>query len=328
MVIAKTPFRISLLGGGTDFPSYYNEFGGQCLSTTINKYCYVYLRELDGILGPKNEFVYSKIERASDINEVQHPILREALKYKKIDGIRIDYDADITARTGLGTSSAFAVGLINALNEYKGITFDQFKIAEEAIFLERVLCNEAGGVQDQIESAFGGINNIILNRSGYYIKRVDINKIKLSNLENNLLLFYTGVQRTSSEIQKTVQVSKESVINVLHEIKSLVDDGLKCLTTDSVSLDEFGVLLNEAWKLKKQISNKVSNSRIDAMYEAGVNSGALGGKILGAGGGGFLLFYVQPMYQPKVRECFKDLIEVPFSFENEGTKIIFSDMRR
>ena len=329
MIITKTPFRISLLGGGTDFPSYYNEFGGQCLSTTINKYCYVYLRELEGVLGPKNEFVYSKIERVGyDLNEIQHPIIREALKYWKVNGIRIDYDADIPARTGLGTSSAFAVGLINALNEYKGSDFDKFRIANQAIYLERVLCNEVGGVQDQIESSFGGVNHIILDRSGYDVKTVNAPELKLRNLENNLLLFYTGIQRTSSDIQKTVHVSEEKIKQVLHKIKELVSEGLDCLVTESRSIDDFGELLHEAWLLKKQISTKVSNEEIDSLYQQGIECGALGGKILGAGGGGFLLFYVQPMYQPKIREHFKNMVEVPFNFENNGTRIIYTDMPR
>lgn len=326
MILTKTPFRISLLGGGTDFPSFYNQFGGQCLSTTINKYCYVYLREIDGVLGSKNEFIYSEIERVGEnLDEIRHPIIREALKYKKVNGIRVDYDADIPARTGLGTSSAFSVGLLNALNEYLGYDFDKFRIAREAIFLERELCKEIGGVQDQIESAYGGINHIVMDKSGFDVKRLSLNSIRMKNLENNLMLFYTGIQRTSSDVQKTVQVSELTVTENLKAIKSLVNEGIACLSNNTQSLDDFGYLLHEAWRLKKNISTKVSNSRIDELYEAGVKSGALGGKILGAGGGGFLLFYVQPFKQPLVRECLKDLIEVPFNFESEGTRVIFSN---
>lgn len=327
MIFTKTPFRISFLGGGTDFPSFYNKHGGMCLSATINKYSYVYLRGIDGILGPKNELIYSQIERVTDLNLINHPIIREALKFKKVEGVRIDYDADIPARTGLGTSSAFSVGLIGALNSYLGFEFDKYRIAKEAIYLERVLCKEIGGVQDQIASCYGGINKITLNTSGFTVQKVPIELLRMKNLENNLLLFYTGIQRTSSDVQKTVQISESRVTDVLLAIKKLVQEGINCLEDTSKSLDDFGYLLHEAWQLKKSISTKISNERIDCLYQKGIEHGALGGKILGAGGGGFLLFYVQPVYQDSVRECFKDLVEVPFYFEDEGTRIIYSNIR-
>lgn len=327
MIFTKTPFRISFLGGGTDFPSFYNKYGGMCLSATINKYSYVYLRGIDGILGPKNEFIYSQIEKVNDLNLVKHPIIREALKFKKIDGVRIDYDADIPARTGLGTSSAFSVGLLGALNSYLGYEFDKYRIAREAIYLERVLCKEVGGVQDQIASCFGGMNQILLDTSGFTVQKMAVEPLRLKNLENNLLLFYTGIQRTSSDVQKTVQVSEAKVTDVLLSIKELVGEGVKCLTDASKSLDDFGYLLHEAWQLKKSISTKISNEKIDYLYQQGIGHGALGGKILGAGGGGFLLFYVQPVNQDNVRNCFKDLVEVPFNFETKGTEIVYSDIR-
>lgn len=328
MIFTKTPFRISFLGGGTDFPSFYNQYGGMCLSTTIDKYSFVYLRAIEGVLGSKNEFIYSQIERVDeDLNKIQHPIIREALKYKGINGVRISYDADIPARTGLGTSSSFSVGLISALNSYLGYEFDKYRIAKEAIYLERVLCNEVGGVQDQIASCFGGLNCITLDASGFNVQKIEMDFLRRKNLENNLMLFYTGIQRTSSEVQKTVQVSEQKVTKVLLSIKDLVSEGIECLTNSSRSLDDFGALLHEAWQLKKSISTKISNERIDALYQKGIENGALGGKILGAGGGGFLLFYVQPANQDRIRQCFSDLVEVPFNFEEKGTRIIYSDIR-
>lgn len=324
ILLSRTPFRISFLGGGTDFPFFFEKHGGYCLATSIDKYSYIYLRRLAGNFGFRNEFIYSKFERTSDdLDEIKHPIIREALKLEGVEGIRIDYDADIPARTGLATSSSFAVGLVNTLGALKGEVRSKRELADKAIHIERVMCQEAGGIQDQISSAFGGLNLIEFSKNGYDVQPVRMPDERKSQFESNLMLFYTKIQRTSSEIQKRIKSPSEITQNLLI-LKHLALEGFECLINDRIELDDFGLILNEAWKSKKCLSDAVTTSFIDKCYLEGLAAGALGGKILGAGGGGFLLFYVPQSRQESVRDALKDLIEIKFGFEDKGSQILLN----
>lgn len=321
MIITQTPFRMSFFGGGTDFPAFYKEHGGAVISTTFDKYCYVNVRHLPRFFDYSTELSYAKIERVSKIEDIQHPAIREAMKQLDMHEIRLTYEADLPARSGLGTSSSFAVGMLNAFYALKGKYADKRKLADDAIFLERVLCNESGGVQDQIAASFGGLNRINFDASGYSVNPVIISPERKNLLNRNLMLFFTGFSRFSSDIQVEAEKSLKSKQAQLLEMLSLVDDA-EAVLTSKCDLNEFGRLLDYTWKLKRGITSKVSTDSIDAVYEKAMKAGATGGKLLGAGGGGFLLFYVEPEKQKKVHEVLKDFLYVPFEFETGGTRVI------
>lgn len=321
MIITQTPFRMSFFGGGTDFPAFYREHGGAVISTTFDKYCYVNVRHLPRFFDYSTELSYAKIERVSKVEEIQHPAIREAMKQLDMHEIRLTYEADLPARSGLGTSSSFAVGMLNAFYALKGKYADKRKLADDAIFLERVLCNESGGVQDQIAASFGGLNRINFDASGYSVNPVIISPDRKNLLNRNLMLFFTGFSRFSSDIQVEAEKNLKSKKDQLLEMLSLVDDAEEVLTS-KCDLNEFGRLLDYTWKLKRGITSKVSTDSIDAVYEKAIKAGATGGKLLGAGGGGFLLFYVEPEKQKKVHEVLKDFLYVPFEFETGGTRVI------
>lgn len=320
MIITKTPFRMSFFGGGTDMEDYFKENGGAVLSTTFDKYCYVNVRHLPRFFDYSTELSYSKTERVTNIDDIQHPAIRNAMKLLDMHEIRLTYEADLPARSGLGTSSSFAVGMLNAFYALKGKYADKKKLADEAIYLERVLCNEAGGWQDQIAASFGGFNRINFNADGYEVLPVIINPERKKQLNNNLLMFFTGFTRFSSEVQKMNKVVDKKA--QLKEMLALVDNAEKILTDKRKSLDDFGYLLDHTWKLKRQTGSSISTNSIDTLYQKGIEAGALGGKLLGAGGGGFLVFYVQPEKQDAVRWAMKDLMYIPFRFENGGTRVI------
>ena len=322
MIISKTPFRMSFFGGGTDYQEFFKEYGGGVLTTTIDKYCYIHLRKLPPFLEYKNQLVYSKIERVNEIKEIEHPLVRETLKYLNMDRVGIIYDADLPARSGLGTSSSFAVGLLHAIHVLSGKYVDKETLAKEAIYVERVLCNESGGIQDQIEVAYGGINRINFNSSGFTVNPIIISEKQKKYLNQNLMLFFTGFSRISSEIAQEQKKETQNNIAKLKEMLQLVDDAEKILTRNE-HIEEFGVLLDYTWKLKRGLTSKISTSDIDILYERAKKAGAIGGKLLGAGGGGFLLLYVPLEKQDYVRKELLDLIYVPFKFENEGTKILY-----
>lgn len=321
MIITQTPFRMSFFGGGTDFPGFYKEHGGAVISTTFDKYCYVNVRHLPRFFDYSTELSYSKIERVKHVDEIQHPAVREAMKYLDMHELRLTYEADLPARSGLGTSSSFAVGMLNAFYALKGKYADKRKLADEAIYLERVLCSESGGVQDQIAAAFGGFNRINFNADGYEVNPVIISPERKQQLNKNLMLFFTGFSRFSSDIQVGTQKAMVDKQAQLLEMLSLVDDAERVLTSKS-DLNEFGRLLDYTWKLKRGISSGISTDSIDGLYAKGMAAGALGGKLLGAGGGGFLLFYVEEDKQEHVRKAMEDLLYVPFEFENSGTRVI------
>lgn len=324
MIITKTPFRMSFFGGGTDMEDYFKEYGGAVISTTFDKYCYVNVRHLPRFFDYTNEISYSKTERVKTVDEIQHPAVRNAMKMLDMHELRLTYEADLPARSGLGTSSSFAVGMLNAFYSLKGKFADKRKLADEAIYLERVLCNESGGWQDQIAASFGGLNRINFSKDGYEVVPIIISPERKKALNNNLLMFFTGFTRFSSEIQKTNSItSTAEKINRLHEMYMLVDQAEAVLQDSHSDLDDFGRLLDYTWQLKKNTGEKISTSSIDKLYADGIKAGALGGKLLGAGGGGFLVFYVQPEKQDAVKETMKDLLYIPFEFENSGTKVIY-----
>ena len=323
MIITKTPFRMSFFGGGTDMEEYFREYGGAVLSTTFDKYCYVNVRHLTRFFEYSTELSYSKTERVTNIDDIQHPAIKEAMKMLNMQEIRLTYEADLPARSGLGTSSSFAVGMLNAFYALKGKYADKKKLADEAIYLERVLCNETGGWQDQIAAAFGGFNRINFGPDGYEVLPVIISPERKRQLNDNLMMFFTGFTRFSSDIQKANNVSgTEEKRAKLKKMYKLVDEAEAVLTDKNRSLDDFGKLLDITWKLKRETGGTVSTGSIDELYEKGITAGALGGKLLGAGGGGFLVFYVQPDKQNSVREAMKDLMYIPFKFENCGTRVI------
>lgn len=323
MIISRTPVRMSFFGGGTDFPEFYNEYSGAVISTTFDKYCHVNVQHLpQGIFDYKNLLSYAQIEKVDSVDEIKHPAIREAMKWLNLDRICLNYDADLPARTGLGTSSSFSVGLLNAFYRLQGITKSKCELADDAIHLERFLCKEEGGVQDQIAAAFGGFNRIDFSKDGYKVTPIDFPQERKDRLNDNLMLFYTGLSRYSFQVQKSTKEMLGKRTAELLEILKMVDEAEKNLVNPNSSLDDFGLMLNETWKLKRSISNKISSDFIDELYIKAINSGALGGKLLGAGGGGCLLFYVPEERQESVRKAFDGFFEIRFRFENEGTQII------
>ncbi len=322
MIITRTPFRMSFFGGGTDFSEFYNKYGGSVISTTFDKYCYISTRHLPRFFDYSNQLTYSKIETFDSIEDIEHPLIKNVMKYLDMHEIRLSYDADLPAKSGLGTSSSFAVGMLNAFHVLKGEFASKKQLADEAIFVERVLCNEAGGVQDQIAASFGGFNRIDFTPEGYRINPIIMSQERKRALNERLLLFFTGIARYSFEIQKNMELAIKNKEENLLEMLSLVDEAQSILTSQK-PLEEFGQLLNYTWRLKRGITSGISTGTIDQLYERALKAGALGGKLLGAGGGGFLLLYVEPEKRNVILKELKDLVYISFSFETEGTKVIY-----
>ena len=323
MIITKTPFRMSFFGGGTDMESFFREYGGAVLSTTFDKYCYVNVRHLPRFFDYRTELSYSRTERVKLVDDIEHPAIRNAMKMLDMHEIRLTYEADLPARSGLGTSSSFAVGMLNAFYCLKGKYADKKKLADEAIYLERELCQEVGGWQDQIAASYGGMNRIEFNKDGTYdVKPIIIHPERKKQLNDNLLMFFTGFTRFSSDMQKANAVGYAEKIKRLQEMYRLVDDAEAVFEDKHADLDDFGRLLDVTWKLKRQTGGAITTNSIDALYEKGIAAGALGGKLLGAGGGGFLVFYVPPEKKESVMEAMKDLLYVPFKFEDGGTRVV------
>ena len=323
MIVTKTPFRMSFFGGGTDIPEFFDLYGGSVISTSFDKFVYVTVRHLPKFFEHSTELFYSKIEKIKDIDEMEHPMVRNAMKMLDMHELHIAYDADLPARSGIGTSSTFAVGLLNAFYCLKGKYASKKQLATDAIRLERELCQEAGGWQDQIAASFGGLNRIDFAKNHFRVNPIVISPERKMALQNNLLLFFTGFTRFSSDIQKAASGYDGEKINRLQRMLKLVDQAEEVLENPDKSLDDFGYLLHESWKLKAKTSSVVSTNYIDQLYSQGLAAGALGGKLLGAGGGGFLLFYVPQEKQESVRQALSSLMEVPFSFENAGTRVIY-----
>lgn len=323
MIITKTPFRMSFFGGGTDMESFFRNYGGSVLASTFDKYCYVTVRHLPRFFDFTTHLTYSKMEFVKENDDIRHPAIRNAMKMLDMHEIRLIYEADLPARSGLGTSSSFAVGMLNAFYALKGKYADKKKLSDDAIYLERKLCQEAGGWQDQITASYGGMNRINFNEDGTYdVLPVIIHPDRKGQLNESLMMFFTGFTRLSSDIQEVNSLKYREKIEQLKEMMSLVSEAERVLTNKNTNLDEFGRLLDYTWKLKRQTGSAVTTNCIDDLYSKGIKAGALGGKLLGAGGGGFLIFYVHPDNQSAVHKAMQDLLYVPFRFENGGTRII------
>ena len=324
MIISKTPFRISFFGGGTDYPEWYHENGGRVLATTIDKYCYISCRHLPPFFEHKHRIVYSKIESVKTTEEIQHPVVRAVLSNLSItDGLEIHHDADLPARSGLGSSSSFTVGLINVLNALKGLQISKQDLAKQATYIEQEVLKETVGSQDQVLAAFGGFNRIDFHPyDSFNISPVIINKDLVEQLQSHMLLFFTGLSRFSSDIARDKVSNFTNRFQELTQIKEMVDEGMSILQSPSTPIMDLGKLMHESWKLKRSLSDKVSTPKIDEIYETGIKAGAVGGKILGAGGGGFILFFAEPKNHKKIRERLKRLVHVAFNFENIGSKIV------
>lgn len=324
MIITRTPFRISFFGGGTDYPAWYKENGGQVLGASIDKYCYISVRHLPPFFPHRYRVVYSKIENVTHYNEIQHPAVKAVLEYLNCSqGLEIHHDGDLPARSGLGSSSSFTVGLLNALYALRGEYVSQGGLASEAIHVEQDLIGEHVGSQDQIFAAHGGLNRIrFFPADGHDIDPIIISDERKAQLEGHLMLVFTGLSRFSTDIARTKIENFHRRREELQTMGQMVDEAVSLLASKSAPIEEFGKLLHESWQLKRTLSDKVSNSEIDSLYETARKAGAIGGKVTGAGGGGFMLLFVPPERQPDVREALKSLIHVPVKFDSAGTRVV------
>lgn len=324
MIISRTPFRISFFGGGTDYPVWYRSHGGAVLATTMNKYCYISARYLPPFFEHRSRVVWSRIEQVKDVEEIQHPAVREVLKFLGIaDGIELHHDGDLPARTGLGSSSSFTVGLLHALYGLKGVMRSKKQLAAEAIHIEQERLREHVGSQDQVTAAFGGLNRVAFTTADTFeVVPVIMGEERLSLLQDHLMLFFTGISRTASELAAEQIRATSRRKAELRRMAEMVDEAIGLLQGDE-DLAAFGRLLDEGWRLKRGLTDRISTARIDEMYEAARRAGAVGGKLLGAGGGGFLLLFVRPEAQEDVKEALKGFLHVPFRFESGGSRIIF-----
>lgn len=325
MIISRTPYRVSFFGGGSDLPQWYKQHGGAVLTSTIDKYCYICARYMPAFLGTKYRVFWSKMETVNEIAEIEHPGVRACLQFLGVDqGFEVNHCGDLPARSGLGSSSAFTVGMLHALYALQGIRIPNPGLAGAAVHIEQNVLKETVGIQDQIECAIGGLNVIRIDRAGdWECVPLNLPPERLAALESRLMLFYTGLQRTASEISAHQVAAMQENTDVLKSIQASVDGAVYILCV-SGQLDDFGGLLDHCWSLKKRLSSHISTVQIDELYSAAKVAGALGGKILGAGGGGFLLLYVPPDRQEAVRASLAWLLEVPFRFESEGSRLILS----
>ncbi len=327
MIITRTPFRISFFGGGTDYPVWFENYGkGAVLSTTINKYCYLTCRYLPPFFSHKNRIVWAKIELPQSLDEIEHSSVRETLKFLNIQkGVEINYTGDLPARSGMGSNSSFTVGLLYAMHTLNGKIINKKQLALDAIYIDQQRVKENVGCQDHTAAAFGGLNKIEFGgREKIIVRPVVLDIKRLNSFQNHLMLFFTGISRNASDIVGEQIKNTAQKIQELKTMLNMVDEAIKILNGKS-SLDDFGKLLSESWKLKRSLTSKITNSHIDEIYEAGLKAGALGGKLLGAGGGGFILFFVKPELQKKVKEALKNLLYVPFKIENSGSQVIYHE---
>ena len=324
MIISRTPFRVSFFGGGTDYPVWYTEHGGAVLATTIDKYCYITCRYLPPFFEHKTRIAYSKIEIVKSNDEIEHPSVRGVLEYLKIDqGIEIHHDGDLPARTGLGSSSAFTVGLLHALKALRQNMSNKLELAKEAIKVEQEILRENVGCQDQVMAAHGGLCRVDFSQNhDIQVTPIILSRERLKDFQDHLLLYFTGFSRIASQIaQEQIGLTKERK-SELRAIYQMVEEGVSILTRQS-DLTDFGSLLHEAWKIKRNLTPRISSPAINEVYETARGAGAIGGKLLGAGGGGFMLLFAKPAYHAGIREALRKLLRVPFSFEATGSQIIF-----
>jgi D-glycero-alpha-D-manno-heptose-7-phosphate kinase len=324
MIISRTPFRVSFFGGGTDYPGWYQKHGGQVLSTAIDKFCYISLRYLPPFFEHRIRLVYSKMERCNHFSEIVHPAVRETLRFLNFDrNLEIHHDGDLPARSGMGSSSSFTVGLLNALYALKGVMPTKMQLATESITIEQDMIKETVGSQDQVAAAFGGLNHVIFHRGGdLEVRPLVLSKGRRQELDDHLMLFYTGIMRTASEVAQSYVPDIETKGKHLERMHAMVDEGIALLQSNKC-ICKFGELLHRAWEAKRSLSPQITNSMVDDFYARAMDNGAIGGKITGAGGGGFLLLFVPPSAHERVREALHDLLYVPFKFERGGSQIIF-----
>lgn len=324
MIITRTPFRMSFFGGGTDYPPWFRKHPGSVLATTIDKYCYISCRKLPQFFDHKHRIVYSRIENVGSISEIEHPAVRAVMDWQGVsDGLEIHHDGDLPSRSGLGSSSSFTVGLIHALRAMRGEISSKNELANAAIHVEQNLIGENVGSQDQISAAYGGFNRVDFHSDDTFtVKPVIFPVGRKSLLESHLMLCFTGFSRISSEIAKSQILNLKSRENELFEMYKMVDEGLHILQDLNRPIEDFGRLLDKGWRYKRSLSDKVSSPEIDKIYETAMKAGAIGGKIMGAGGGGFLMLFATPERQQGVRDALNKLIHVPFKFENSGSSIV------
>jgi D-glycero-alpha-D-manno-heptose-7-phosphate kinase len=325
MIISRTPYRISFLGGGTDYHTWYQKHGGAVLSTTINHFCYLQCRILPPFFEHNSRIVWSKLEEVLEIADIQHPAVKAVLEYLDLNQVEINHIGDLPARSGLGSSSAFTVGLLNCMYGLRGMISSKRELACEAIHIERHILKENVGVQDQIATAYGGLNKITIHPDGNFeVSPLMLPYSRTKQLHDHMLLFFTGISRTASDIAADKIKSIPNKAQELHRMREMVDEAERLLHSQE-NITSFGELLHEAWMLKRSISSKISPEFIDVIYDKAREAGAIGGKLLGAGGGGFMLFFVAPENKPRVCEALKDLLLVPFELETSGSQIIFYD---
>ena len=324
MILARTPFRISFFGGGTDYPVWYRQHGGSVLGMTIDKYCYISCRYLPPFFGYKHRIVYSQVELIKEISEIRHPAVRGVLQTLGApNGLEIHHDGDLPARSGLGSSSAFTVGMIHALTALTGTMISKQNLAEKALHIEQNVIKEHVGSQDQVLTTYGGLNRIDFSRDdSFTVTPIILTKERILDFQNHMLLFFTGFSRISSEVAKANLENLERRKKDLLTMSAMVDEAIAILQNSNTPMDSFGRLLRRNWEHKRTLSDKVTTPAIDEIYQAGLDAGALGGKLLGAGGGGFMLFFVKPELQAKVRERLKKLICVNFRIDYTGSKIV------
>ncbi|MDA1317053.1 MAG: kinase [bacterium] len=325
MVISRTPFRISFFGGGTDYPTWYETNGGMVMSATINKYAYLTVRELPPFFDYKHRIQYYRREEVKSLEEIQHPVVREVAKSLEIEhGLEVVHSADLPARSGLGSSSTFTVGLIHALYAMQHKMVTKRELALAAIHMEQNIIGEAVGSQDQTAAAFGGLNLIEFNKQRTFeVWGMTISKERIQTLQDHLLLCFTGFSRTAEVVAKALIDATPNRASELHLMSKILDEAKSVVIDETRSIEEFGQLLADQWHLKKSLTKSISNLDIDNIYDAGINAGAIGGKLLGAGGGGFMLFFAKPEFHNKIREALKSKLFVPFRFENTGSQIIY-----
>ena len=324
MIITRTPFRISFFGGGTDYPSWFREFDGSVLATTINKYCYINMRYLPPFFEHKHRIVYSYIENVKELEEIKHPAVRAIFKELNVNkGLEVHHDGDLPARSGLGSSSSFSVGLINALYALEGKMISKEDLAKSAIYIEQEIIKENVGSQDQISAAFGGFNKISFNKDNSFdVKSIIFPENRREDLHHHLLLFFTGFSRIASEVAESKIANFKNRETELKRMFSMVDEAINIIQDTSIPINEFGTLLHQSWAYKRELSDRVSTPEIDAIYDAALKAGASGGKLLGAGGGGFILFFAKPEFHKKIKTALNHLVHVPFEFENTGSRVL------
>lgn len=324
MIITRTPFRVSFFGGGTDYPAWFQRHGGVVLATSIDKYCYITCRYLPPFFEHKYRIVYSRIENVLNISEIQHPAVKAVLDtYRCTGGLEVHHDGDLPARAGLGSSSSFTVGLINGIQALRGQYISKEELAGQAIHIEQEVIRENVGSQDQITAAFGGLNRIEFRRdSSFDVSPIILPIERLAVLQSHLMLCFTGLSRIASEVAKSAIDNMDKREKELKFMQGLVDQAISVLQSRTASIEEFGKLLHENWAYKRSLSDKISNPEIDALYDAARKIGAIGGKLLGAGGGGFFLLFARPEHQQEIREKFSRLVHVPFRFETAGSRVV------